>query len=741
MRHLLLVIALAACGSSASVPGAPGSPASIHGVTDGRTVPAFTPPRALPEVLAAAGRRCVSGDGAGCGEVTAGLVARGVPWVLIDPWARRGCDLRDGAACDALGEQVLRLFLSWHELMTDDPVPPGLLPRLIGLCERGDWKICARLAGLHGLSECPAAQLAHTHAEIEADPELTRRALTLARPVAQAACDAGAAQACSWLGAMFARECGYGIDRPRAEALFAKALTHAGEVERCRGGDLKACGGVFQDCTAFEGALTTRPEADASPVVLPIARSLASSSLPPWKGYRFGVEHLHDGDLTTSWQPLDKRHGGEGQWVELHFAEPRVVSAIQIANGFQRRDAIGDLFLLNARLWRFRLEFSDHTMEYVDLDPSIRGRVRIEFSPRVVRGVRLVVGATRPGEKWQDLAISEIELLGNRDKPALVEDALPSACGLPSTVAKAPCDAGDWRACGLHHGYARRGERRAAQQLAVATGEKLCAAPGHPEVCHATAELLVRLDGPSARASALANRGCSLGAWDACAALGCHGDFPGAGSPSPDFQAAKGVCARGCEAGEIHSCLALSDAKFPGFASDLSHPENKRYRARLRGCTDVDSCLGVIEAVEALDGRDFAADATTPLRLVGAAELACELGSAAGCAALAVAAAEFPIGEAAGRRACELDPGPCGASRSEEPEPDLPDLADLIRRCGHHESDACSRACEGLGVFYDTSLEDGEALEALVPHAQPALGMSAELLLAMCAEYDLANQP
>lgn len=704
--------------------------------------PAFKPPRPLPETLAAVGRRCASGDGKGCGEVTVALVARGLPWALIDPWARRGCDLGDGAACAALAEQGLRVFTRWQELMSGEPVPPGLLPSLMGLCERGDWKTCARLASLYGLAGCPAAQTAHTYAEIEGDPELTARALTLARPHAEAACDAGTAEACSWLGAMFAGDCGYGVDRPRAEALFNKALTLEGEVERCRDGEARACSGVFGDCRAFEGALTTRPQADPSPIALPIANAMASSSLPPWKGYRFGVDQLHDGDLTTSWQPLDKRDGGVDQWVELILAEPRIASAIQIANGFQRRDALGDLFQLNGRLWRFRLEFSDHTMEYVDLDPGVRGRIRVEFPPRIVRSVRLVVLLTKPGEKWKDLAISEIELLGNREKPDTAMASLAAVCALPSAVAKAPCAAGDWEACGRHHLYAPEAERLAARLLALETGVRLCGIGGHAEVCRQAAELLVKVTGPSDKSTALLNRACSLGDWGACGDLGCHTHFPGGGSPGTDLEAAKGVCEAGCKAGEIHSCFALSEARFPGFSSALSHPENKRYRERLRGCTDVDSCLGVIEEVEGLDGRDFAADLTQQLRLLGAAELACSAGSARGCAALATASLDPVFSEAAHKRACELDPGACGSGPSEEEAAsDPPDLADLIRRCGHHESGACDLLCESLQISYDTSVEDPEALAALTPHAQPALGMSAELLLVMCAEYDLHNHP
>jgi hypothetical protein len=730
MRYLLLTIALTACGSSGPRSGVSSTVVGAQGA------PAFTPPRPLPDDLAASGQRCARGDGAAFGEVIGALVNRRVPCALIDPWAQRGCSLRDPASCAALGDHAFQVFLRWHELPFDVLAPPEYLTTALGVCEGGDWKTCARLASVFGLSECRAARIISTYGEVEGDPELTRRVLAKAQPAARAACDTGESAACKWLGAMAAGECGYGRDLRLAEALFGNALANKPGVELCRKGDGIACDGLFRDYLAFENALTVTPEADADPVALPIANAHASSVLPSWKGYRFDVGQLLDGDLTTSWQPLDKRHGGVGQWVELAFSEPRLVSAIQVANGFQRRDALGDLFLLNGRVWRFRLEFSDQSMVHVDLDKTTRGRVTIAFPPRVVRSVRLVVGASWPGEKWKDLAISEIALLGNRAIPTPVAASLPAPCALPSSVAKAPCAAGDWKACHQHFAYARGGERRAAELLAIATGEKLCGTPEHAEVCRDTAGLLVRLEGPSAKSNALVNRACSLGVYGACGELGCHGDIVGGSYPSVDYKPEPGVCEQGCKAGDTFSCIALDEARHPGYLTDLAHPENKRLRARLRTCTDLASCLAQAEELEALDGREFASDPLASLRQIGAAELACEGGSARACAILALVARDHPIGEAAQKRACELDPGPCG-NEAASAEPDV-DVAALVARCSRHEARACDDLCEALEVTYDSEPSD---LEWTTPHAQPALGMTAGLLQTMCIEYHLFALP
>jgi|GEM_PF-6858830 len=145
---------------------------------------------------------------------------------------------------------------------------------------------------------------------------------------------------------------------------------------------------------------------------LAIERVTASSTLPAWKGYRFDASQLSDGKLDTSWQRLSKMHGGVGQWTELTLPGAAMASSIEIANALQKTDKLGDLFVLNNRVRKARLVFSDGSEVALDLRKDARGLVKKTFLPRVTTSVRLVVDGIHRGDKWNDLAISEQRLSG-----------------------------------------------------------------------------------------------------------------------------------------------------------------------------------------------------------------------------------------------------------------------------------------------------------------------------------------
>jgi hypothetical protein len=137
----------------------------------------------------------------------------------------------------------------------------------------------------------------------------------------------------------------------------------------------------------------------------------ASSSAPTWKEYTFGVENLRDGKLDTSWQPKSKK-SGVGEWVKITFNGTAEVSAIVISNGFQRNDDLGDLFELNARLKSVHFTFSDGTRESCELEETKREETVCAFSPRTVSSVTVTIDAAHAGKKWQDLAVSELDVRG-----------------------------------------------------------------------------------------------------------------------------------------------------------------------------------------------------------------------------------------------------------------------------------------------------------------------------------------
>ncbi|MBX3157670.1 MAG: discoidin domain-containing protein [Deltaproteobacteria bacterium] len=158
----------------------------------------------------------------------------------------------------------------------------------------------------------------------------------------------------------------------------------------------------------------------AREAVLPIARSTASSSHPASDGYTYVPSNLQDGALTTSWQPAKTDKGPH--WVRLELAETATVTAIAIANGFQTRDGYGDEFVLNSRIASARLRFDDGEEVGVHFDAGARGFVRFPVGGRRTRVVELLVDTTYAGTKWNDLAISEIEVTG-----VVVRSAVASA--------------------------------------------------------------------------------------------------------------------------------------------------------------------------------------------------------------------------------------------------------------------------------------------------------------------------
>ncbi len=160
----------------------------------------------------------------------------------------------------------------------------------------------------------------------------------------------------------------------------------------------------------------------------------ASSSLPKWKDYTFGPENLFDNDVTTSWQPKTKG-GGAGEWVQLDFGAEWTITGVDVANGLQRHDTLGNLFYKNNRITKARLEFSDRTRIFLSLDDRYFGYLHFDIPPKRTRSLRLVVEAVQKGEQWNDLAVSELLVHGRQ---AAQPGDIPEQPGAP--IVSAPED-------------------------------------------------------------------------------------------------------------------------------------------------------------------------------------------------------------------------------------------------------------------------------------------------------------
>jgi len=141
-----------------------------------------------------------------------------------------------------------------------------------------------------------------------------------------------------------------------------------------------------------------------------VSKVVTSSTHPTWKEYAFGGEQLIDGFIETSWQPRTKKGGGVGESVTLILPKAAPITGLRVANGFLRRDRLGDLFLWNNRLRHVVVEAGD-SKQVAYFYPDHRGYVDIRFPPATTDRVKLTVRSIYPGLLWNDLAISEIEVL------------------------------------------------------------------------------------------------------------------------------------------------------------------------------------------------------------------------------------------------------------------------------------------------------------------------------------------
>ncbi|PIU67790.1 MAG: hypothetical protein COS84_03460 [Armatimonadetes bacterium CG07_land_8_20_14_0_80_40_9] len=140
----------------------------------------------------------------------------------------------------------------------------------------------------------------------------------------------------------------------------------------------------------------------------------ASSSLSPTQSLHSPWQVI-DGDKETAWNE-GVEGSGRGEWIRLDFPSPRDVIKVGVIPGFNKikEDKWGDRFYKNNRVKEAILIFSDGTSRLVKFKDS-REMQYIYFSPPVKTSfVKLVIEDIFPGSKYDDTAISEIEVWGDR---------------------------------------------------------------------------------------------------------------------------------------------------------------------------------------------------------------------------------------------------------------------------------------------------------------------------------------
>lgn len=138
-----------------------------------------------------------------------------------------------------------------------------------------------------------------------------------------------------------------------------------------------------------------------------------SSTLPASYGFSYPAEKSFDGNEFSWWSPEDSR---PGQWIEYHLGQPQRLTGIKILNGAHYPNYsnggvyFGDLYYQNAILTEATLEFSDGTRREINLR-VYDGMQTIEFPEVLTSSVKIICRGVKPGERWQDVCISEFRAL------------------------------------------------------------------------------------------------------------------------------------------------------------------------------------------------------------------------------------------------------------------------------------------------------------------------------------------
>lgn len=144
------------------------------------------------------------------------------------------------------------------------------------------------------------------------------------------------------------------------------------------------------------------------------ASAYASSVLPASYGFQYPPELSFDDNPFTWWSPYGTYHG---QWITYVLPGPMKVSGIQIWNGSHYPNFsnggvyYGDLYYQNAILTSATLEFSDGSRRNVNFK-IYDGMQSVEFTPEVTTQIKMICTGVSPGQRWQDVCISEFRVMG-----------------------------------------------------------------------------------------------------------------------------------------------------------------------------------------------------------------------------------------------------------------------------------------------------------------------------------------
>lgn len=146
----------------------------------------------------------------------------------------------------------------------------------------------------------------------------------------------------------------------------------------------------------------------------------ASSTLAPQKGISYLPKNVGDNNWETVWVEGAKG-SGVGEWIEVELEVPKPLQSVNVQGGYLSDTA---LFLANARPKQVELLLNgEHKITAKLLDREESTDIPVIDYKKPVQTVRLTIQAVYPGEKWQDCAITGIEVTTAISKKPNVQPA------------------------------------------------------------------------------------------------------------------------------------------------------------------------------------------------------------------------------------------------------------------------------------------------------------------------------
>ena len=142
----------------------------------------------------------------------------------------------------------------------------------------------------------------------------------------------------------------------------------------------------------------------------------SSSRLPTSKSNSYAAKNVHDFDLQTAW--ATNKNKGIGETVTLDFKPSEILSINQLTfyNGYQKSEAT---FKNNSRVKKATLSVNGEKLYNLELKDTEVAQV-FDLGKHFLRGdgrftIELQILEIYPGEKYNDLCISEINFDGEGD--------------------------------------------------------------------------------------------------------------------------------------------------------------------------------------------------------------------------------------------------------------------------------------------------------------------------------------